>query len=135
MSRYDDELLEQARLRAANGNDTSLDRWRLRAAERREERTMTRDTNALDTSPGSAEAWNEWFTECFDDAVRTRLIESIGEAMAETAAELRADYSERLRELELQIARLEGELNVRRGARKSDVVDLPKMDWRRGNAA
>jgi hypothetical protein len=162
----DDKLIEAARLRHAHGNATELDEWRLRAAERREQRTMARETSsALDT--GSAEAWNEWFVERFDEAVRSRgLLEDVGEVMGTTAAELREEYTERLHALELTVARLEGELKglrandtagiaklvgdaldqplcnyidervkAMRDAKKGDVVDLPKMNWRRDSDA
>jgi len=120
MTEHDE--IEQAQMRKANGHDTELDRWRLRVAERREDKTMVRNTHTLDTDPNAAEGWNAWFTERFDECVRERLIEDVGEVLGTTAAELRADYTERLHQLELTVARLEGELKGLRKAKGDDAV-------------
>jgi len=118
----DDEMVEQARRRQLNGHDDEIDRWRMRVAERREEKTMARTT--LDTN--SAEAWGAWFTERFDEAVRERLIEDVGEVLGTTAAELRADYTAKMHQLELTVARLEGELKGRM-AKGDDAIVAAKL--------
>jgi hypothetical protein len=141
VSERDDDLIEQARVRKARGHTNALDEWRLRAAERREERTMTRNDNALDTDPNAAEAWNDWFDARFDTAMRDKWVDSFGEALGVKAAELRAEIerlSKTVEQLRVELAEQRGEMRAWRdvkAAKASKVIDLPKMNWRRDGSA
>jgi hypothetical protein len=153
MAHDDDEVIEQARLRQAHGNETELDRWRLRTAARREEQAMTRNT---DTDVGAA--WANWVHDRIHEVVKD-VADALG-GLAEEAGAGTGRLEKRLRELELTVARLEGELRGQRGQNvaatakfigdaieeplcgyidervkamrreaKSEVIDLPS--WRR----
>jgi len=132
MPMTDEELIEQARRRQVNGHDDALDRWRLRVAARREERSMQRESK-LDTNTNS-EAWNAWFfdnlqsylNECY-----TPVVKELAEEVGADTGRLRRD----LHQLELTVARLEGELKgLREDRRSNNVVDVPRAVWKH-NAA
>jgi len=52
--RDNDKLIEQARLRQIHGHTNELDEWRLRAAGRREEKTMHQNDGS------NAAEWADW---------------------------------------------------------------------------
>jgi hypothetical protein len=127
----EDDEIEASLRRIANGHGNELDRWRARNAERRKETKMTRN---LDT--GSDDAWNDWFDQRFDATMKDLWVQDIGETIAEARNDARIEFKALLHKLELEIAELRGELKgLRANAGKSEVVELPKMAWRRGDAA
>jgi len=87
----------------------------------------------LDTNTNS-EAWNAWFfdnlqsylNECY-----TPVVKELAEEVGADTGRLRRD----LHQLELTVARLEGELKgLREDRRSNNVVDVPRAVWKH-NAA
>jgi hypothetical protein len=132
MSEHDE--IEQSLRRIALGHGDELDHWRARAAQRREERTMSRNDN--DPDPNAGEAWNRWFDDRFDAVMKAQWVDDIGGTIAEARRDMRDEFKTQLHKLELEVAELRGELRaLRAGAGKSEVIELPKMAWNHGNAA
>jgi hypothetical protein len=110
----DDDLIVLARQREADGRDDALDQYRLKAAERQER--VTKDARPLDivykTHDDGLSEWADWFDAQFDRAVRERLIDSVGEAMAQSRADTRNEFKEMLHKLAVEVAELRGELRA-----------------------
>src|SRR5215510_11163432 len=110
MSTGDDDIA-MARSRIANGQGDVLDEWRVKRAER----VVTKDISALDIvykqNDDAIDAWGEWF----DGEMKARWVDPIGDVVAEMSRELRAAFVKQMRELEIQVAELKGELRAMRG--------------------
>jgi hypothetical protein len=116
----DRRLIAQARARVAStGCADVLDRWRLRAAARREQREVAEDAEA---SHAQLEQ-----TVC-------NLIDNLSGLVEDLGADS-GQMWKRLRDLERELAELRGELRGMRGDRRDDDVIIPRDAWRRKGAA
>jgi len=135
MTEEDLERIKASQRRAVLGTSDAIDAWVLKRANVAGA-VRKADNASLDISQEARVAYlNEWFAENFDAAMKGQWVDSIGEAIGEATAELRADYTKRLHQLELTVARLEGELKgLREDRRSNNVVDVPRAVWKH-NAA
>ena len=83
------------------GTTNAIDEWVLRRANTSgTEVAHKADGAALDISNEARVAYlNEWFNENVDAAMKDKWVDSIGEVLGMKAAELRADYTARLHQL------------------------------------
>src|SRR5215471_5459396 len=122
----DDEVIEQARRRQAHGNDTEIDRYRLRAAERREQQMVTKemplDGNLLVVrkvtltandeaeyaiNPEVAQALNEWWDEKLALAMQSEtVLDPIGFVLAEASSDAREEMHAEVNKVDDQIKEL-----------------------------
>ena len=123
MTEEDIERIKAAQRRAVMGHADAIDEWVLRRAGGSDVVGKTND-GALDISEESRIGyWNQWFAESFEEQNR-EWVTAFAEVLAEATAELRSSFGTKLRELELTVARLEGEL---KGLRGSDAIATAKL--------
>jgi hypothetical protein len=128
----DDKIrIERALRRQAEGFPLdTIDQWVLQAHERRERARRERETRVqrLDTMPvDDASALFD-----AEGNLNEELVDAVGYALSETSHQLRKEIDQ----LRAELAEQRGEPCVWRDVKAAGkVIDLPKMNWRRGNAA
>ena len=110
--RDNDKLIEQARLRQIHGHTKELDEWPLRAAGRREEKTMHQNDGS------NAAEWADWTQDQIQRYFEETIVPGWGEALGQMRAEAREEFTSRIHKLEVELAEMRGELKGLREARQ-----------------
>jgi len=82
----------------------------------------------------SVTEWANWMQDQIQRYFEQAIAPEWGGALGQMRSDMRQDLTARIHKLEVELAEMRGELRALR-AGKGEVIDLPKMGWRRGDAA
>ena len=130
----DEERIERALQRQARGYALDvIDRWCLRAYERRERGRRERDMRVPRLDTAMVDDTSGLF-DCRGN-LNEELVDAVGYALGETSSQLRQESRAEIDKLQRTIDQLRAELAEQRDMKTRKVIDLPKMNWRGGNNA
>jgi hypothetical protein len=134
-----DDLERQTKQRVVDGRGDALDDWRMRAFRRQHPREQEQREPELPMDAATQKAWDDFvighIVKNWNDVMYHIVQEGMANMAAEVIEKMRAELTDEIQKLKIEIAELKGELRGLRGAPGLIGVDGTKLQRSNGASA